>query len=59
MARENTLKEGFMSYDYGHPAHRAARSSAMARSGGVCQFCGHRDATEGHHWATVYPKETT
>ena len=31
-----------------------ARKLAIARSGGKCQFCGMREAKEGHHWA--YPK---
>ncbi|MYC36242.1 MAG: hypothetical protein F4X66_04940 [Chloroflexi bacterium] len=37
-------------YDYFHTQHRAARAQAFARSDGVCQFCGMRDANEGHHW---------
>ena len=31
-----------------------ARKLAIARSGRKCQFCGMREAKEGHHWA--YPK---
>ena len=35
----------------------AARPRALARSKGVCQFCGMRDATETHHWAVNYPSD--
>ena len=44
-------------YDYIHSAHRRARAGAFARSSGVCQLCGGEQATVGHHWARVYPKE--
>ena len=46
-----------MGYNYFHPTHRAARSKAFERSDGLCQSCGLREATEGHHWAISYPKE--
>ena len=36
-------------------AYQKARPKAFARSGGTCQFCGHRDATHCHHWAKEYP----
>ena len=29
----------------------------MARSGGICQFCGQREATDAHHWASSYCAE--
>lgn len=45
------------SYDYLHPQYRAARTEALARSKGQCQFCGERPAAEAHHWATDYPSE--
>lgn len=33
-----------------------ARNLALARSNGKCQFCGLRNAEEGHHWAYLnYP----
>lgn len=35
--------------------YRRARAGAFKRSGGRCQFCGHKDATDGHHWAENYP----
>ena len=44
-----------MGYNYRHPVHLVARAGAEARSGGVCQFCGRRPATQGHHWAMQYP----
>lgn len=28
-----------------------AKKQAIARSSGKCQFCGIRQAREGHHWA--------
>lgn len=31
-----------MAYNYGHPQYLAARAEALARSGGVCQFCGQK-----------------
>ncbi len=31
--------------------YQVARFQAMARSGGMCQLCGHVPATETHHWA--------
>ena len=46
-----------MGFDYSHPVYRAARAKAIKRSGGVCQLCGQRDATEAHHWAINYPAE--
>ena len=46
-----------MGYNYSHPKHIEARAGALARSGGVCQFCGQRPAVEGHHWAEHYPQE--
>ena len=46
-----------MGYDYSHPQYRLARAQAMERSGGLCQLCGQLQATEGHHWATSYPRE--
>ena len=33
-----------------------ARSQAILRSQGKCQFCGIREAREGHHWA--YPRSS-
>ena len=33
----------------------AARAAALRRSGGTCQLCGRRAATEAHHWAVEYP----
>ena len=44
-----------MAYNYGHPVHLQARAGAMERSGGPCQLCGQRHATDGHHWAVVVP----
>ena len=41
---------------YHHPTYLAARAEAFARSGGVCQVCGRRAATEAHHWALSYPE---
>lgn len=32
-----------------------AKRLAIKRSGGRCQFCGLRKASEGHHWAWDYP----
>ena len=46
-----------MQYNYSHHSHLAARAEAFNRSKGVCQLCGSASATEGHHWATQYPKE--
>ena len=37
---------------------RVARAEALSRSGGVCQFCGQRPATDGHHWAEEYPPDS-
>ena len=37
------------------PAFQVARAAALTRSGGRCQFCGQRDATQAHHW--VYPAD--
>ena len=34
-----------------------ARKDALARSGGICQFCGLAPAEEAHHWAEKYPRE--
>lgn len=50
-----------MAYNYRHPQYWAARAEALARSGGVCQFCGQKPAAETHHWAERYPPaaETT
>ena len=39
------------------PGFRRARQTAIDRSGGVCQFCGQRAATDGHHWAEHYPSD--
>ena len=33
-----------------------SRVGAFARSGGTCQVCGSRVATEAHHWALDYPE---
>ena len=45
-----------MNNTYG-PGFRNARTQALRRSQGVCQFCGQRPATQGHHWATHYPRD--
>jgi hypothetical protein len=37
-----------MNNPYG-PGYRYARRQAIARSDGICQFCGQRPATQGHH----------
>lgn len=37
-------------FDYSHPTYREARRRAIIRSEGWCQFCGLREAEEGHHW---------
>ena len=37
-------------FDYSHPAVVEARAKAFSRSGGVCQFCGNKPATQAHHW---------
>ena len=39
-----------MAFDYQNPSYLSARSEAMGRSGGICQFCGTRPASETHHW---------
>ncbi|MCY4079418.1 MAG: hypothetical protein OXF54_04190 [Caldilineaceae bacterium] len=40
------------------PGFNKAKRLAMARSGGKCQFCGLRKASEGHHWAWPdYPSD--
>ena len=31
--------------------YQKAKRLAIARSGGKCQFCGLREASDGHHWA--------
>lgn len=42
---------------YGNNFQRA-KKLAMARSGGKCQFCGLRKASDGHHWAwDNYPSD--
>ena len=46
-----------MGYNYRHGQYLAARRGAFLRSGGVCQFCGQREATEAHHWAVEYGPE--
>ena len=48
-----------MGFDYRHPAYRVARQRAMSRSGGACQICGQRAATDAHHWAIDYPEEAS
>ena len=35
-----------------------SRGQALLRSDGICQFCGQRAATDGHHWAESYPKDS-
>ena len=45
-----------MAYNYRHPQYLAAREAALARSNGVCQFCGQKPAAETHHWAERYPR---
>ena len=42
-------------YNYKHPTYIAARAESFSRSGGICQSCGRRAATEAHHWALTYP----
>ncbi len=38
--------------------YRKAKGLAFARSGGKCQFCGLRKASDGHHWAWPnYPSD--
>ena len=39
------------------PGYRRARDGAFRRSRGICQLCGKRPATEGHHWALFYPAD--
>ena len=46
-----------MAFNYSHPTYLDARAQAVARSGGICQFCGHAQAGEAHHWANSYPRE--
>ena len=42
--------------DYNSPEHIVNGSKAIARSNGVCQFCGHYPAERRHHWAAKdYP----
>ena len=43
--------------DYG-PGFQKAREAALARSGGVCQACGHFRATAAHHWQRRYSPDT-
>ncbi len=43
--------------DYG-PGFQKAREAALARSGGVCQACGHFRATAAHHWQRRYSSDT-
>jgi hypothetical protein len=35
--------------------YKVARAEALARSNGICQFCGLAKATQSHHWARDYP----
>ncbi len=37
------------------PNFNKAKKLAIKRSSGKCQFCGLREAREGHHWAWDYP----
>ena len=46
-----------MAYNYRHPQYLTARREAFDRSGGICQFCGQREAMSGHHWAIEYGPE--
>lgn len=39
------------------PGFHKAKRLAIKRSGGQCQFCGLREAKEGHHWAWNYPSD--
>ena len=41
-------------FNYSHPKYRQARTQALARSKGTCQFCGRNPAVEAHHWALEY-----
>lgn len=41
-------------FDYSNPQYKKARDEAFARSGGICQFCGLRQAKEAHHWELSY-----
>ena len=43
--------------DYG-PGFQKAREAALARSGGVCQACGHFRATAAHHWQKRYSPDS-
>ena len=45
--------EGTDIHAYG-PGFTMERSRALHRSRGWCQFCGHRRATQAHHWALRY-----
>ena len=38
------------------PDYKLARAESFKRTRGKCAFCGSADATDGHHWALVYPK---
>ena len=46
-----------MGSTYG-PDFIRSRGQALLRSGGICQFCGQRAATDGHHWAEIYPDDS-
>ena len=46
-------------YDHRHPTARSARDACLDRSNGICQGCGQRKATEGHHWTYPPESETT
>lgn len=39
------------------PNFNKAKKLAIKRSSGKCQFCGLREAREGHHWAWDYPSD--
>ena len=43
--------------DYGS-GFQKAREVALARSGGVCQACGHFKATAAHHWQKRYSPDS-
>ena len=40
------------------PGFIRSRAKALLRSGGICQFCGQRAATDAHHWAERYPEDS-
>ena len=46
-----------MAYNYRHPQYLRSRRESLDRSSGICQFCGQREATDVHHWATEYGPE--